>query len=144
MAYAGGGTAPANGLYAGLTRRAYTRRLPRPPARPRADGAAGRHLFPTTVALTEITGSESFVHLEARRHELGRRAARRPRVPARPALEAALDPNDIFVFDPDGRLVAAPHAGVRTRAMARIDLVDLAHSYGGNPPTRELRAEADR
>ena len=47
------------------------------------------------------------------------------------ALEAALDPDDLFVFDPDGRLVAAPAAGVRARAMARIDLVDLAHSYGG-------------
>ena len=58
-------------------------------------------------------------------------------------IEVVLDPNDIFVFAPDGRLVAAP-ARREGRAMARIDLVDLAHSYGGNPtPIRRLRAEAD-
>ena len=39
-----------------------------------------------------------------------------------------------------GRLVAAPGPDLRESDMARIDLVDLAHSYGGNDaPENHLR-----
>ena len=50
-----------------------------PTSSPSPDGtAAGHHVFPATVALTEITGSESFVHLKRDGTTLGRRPARRP------------------------------------------------------------------
>ena len=107
VTYGGGGTAPANGLYAGLTDGSYSVGF-RAHQLAVADGAAGRHLFPTTVALTEITGSESFVHLK---RDGVNWVAVLPGVhefPPGHVLEAALDPNDIFVFAPDGRLVAAP------------------------------------
>ena len=107
VSYRGGGTAPANGLYAGLADGAYSVGF-RAHQLALADGAAGHHLFPTTVALTEITGSESFVHL---RRDGVNWVAVLPGVhefPPGHALEAALDPNDIFVFAPDGRLVAGP------------------------------------
>ena len=107
VTYGGGGTAPANGLYAGLTDGSYSVGF-RAHQLALADGAAGRHLFPTTVALTEITGSESFVHLK---RDGVNWVAVLPGVhefPPGHALEAALDPNDVFVFAPDGRLVAAP------------------------------------
>ena len=107
VSYDGGGTAPANGLYAGLTDGPYSVGF-RAHQLALADGAAGHHLFPTTVALTEITGSESFVHLK---RDGVNWVAVLPGVhefPPGHALEAALDPNDIFVFAPDGRLVAAP------------------------------------
>ena len=60
------------------------------------------------MALTEITGSESFVHLK---RQDANWVAVLPGVhefPPGQAIEAALDPNDLFVFGPDGRLVAAP------------------------------------
>ena len=107
VTYGGGGTAPANGLYAGLTDGSYSVGF-RAHQLALADGATGRHLFPTTVALTEITGSESFVHLK---RDGVNWVAVLPGVhefPPGHMLEAALDPNDIFVFAPDGRLVAAP------------------------------------
>src|SRR5437016_5065761 len=73
-----------------------------------ANGQAGRHAFPATVTVTEITGSESFVHLHrdssdwvavlhgVHEYEPGRQ------------LDAVLDPDNVFVFDAAGRLVAAP------------------------------------
>src|ERR671937_2294952 len=60
--YAGGGEAPATGLYAGLADGAYRVGF-RAHQLEVANGAVGRHVFPTTVSVTEITGSESFVHL---------------------------------------------------------------------------------
>jgi len=107
VTYGGGGKAPANGLYAGLADGPYSVGF-RAHQLALANGAAGHHLFPTIVALTEITGSESFVHLK---RDGANWVAVLPGVhefPPGHALEAALDPNDIFVFAPDGRLVAAP------------------------------------
>ena len=60
------------------------------------------------MALTEITGSESFVHLK---RDDSNWVAVLPGVqqfPPGQTLEAVLDPNDIFVFAPDGQLVAGP------------------------------------
>ena len=97
--------------YAGLRRTGLHRRLPRPSARRRPAPRRAIMPLPATVAVTEITGSESFVHLDVARQQLGRRAAGRHEFPAGPALEAALDPDGLFVFDADGRLAAAPAAG---------------------------------
>jgi glycerol transport system ATP-binding protein len=107
VVYGGGGTAPANGLYARLSDGPYRVGF-RAHQLAVADGGAGHHVFPTTVALTEITGSESFVHLK---RDGTNWVAVLPGVhefPPGQAIEAALDPDDLFVFSPDGRLVAAP------------------------------------
>ena len=108
--YAGGVVAPATGLYAGLGNgeyrvgfRAHQLQL--------ATGQPGRHVFPATVTVTEITGSESFVHLHRESadwvavlhgvHEF------EPGV----VLDAVLDPDNVFVFDAAGKLVASPASG---------------------------------
>ena len=62
MQYAGGVQAPATGLYAGLGDGAYRVGF-RAHQLEVANGIAGRHAFSATVTVTEITGSESFVHL---------------------------------------------------------------------------------
>ena len=62
MQYAGGVQAPAAGLYAGLGDGAYRVGF-RAHQLEVANGIAGRHAFHATVTVTEITGSESFVHL---------------------------------------------------------------------------------
>ncbi|MGQ0685009.1 ABC transporter ATP-binding protein [Bradyrhizobium sp.] len=107
VCYAGGGEASATGLYAALPDGAYRVGF-RAHQLEVANGAAGRHVFPATVSVTEITGSESFVHLHRQssnwvavlhgvhEYEPGTR------------LDAALDPDNIFVFDAANRLVASP------------------------------------
>ncbi len=107
VVYGGGATAPASGLYAGLGDGPYRVGF-RAHQLAVANGRAGHHVFPTTVALTEITGSESFVHLK---RDGANWVAVLPGVhefPPGQEIEAALDPNDIYVFALDGRLVAAP------------------------------------
>jgi len=108
--YAGGVTAPADGLFATLGDGTY-----RVGFRPHQLGLAksrgqGRHAFPASVTVTEITGSESFVHLTrdganwvavlhgVHEYEPG------------DVLDAVLDPANVFVFDAADRLVAAPAA----------------------------------
>src|ERR1700704_809557 len=62
VAYAGGVQAPATGLYAKLGEGAYRVGF-RAHQLELANGQPGRHAFHATVTVTEITGSESFVHL---------------------------------------------------------------------------------
>ena len=105
--YAGGVRAPASGLYAKLNDGAYRVGF-RAHQLEIANGETGRHAFPATVTVTEITGSESFVHLNrdtsnwvavlhgVHEFEPGQQ------------LDAVLDPNNLFVFDSAGRLVASP------------------------------------
>ena len=105
--YAGGINAPATGLYAALADGAYRVGF-RAHQLEVANGVAGRHAFSATVTVTEITGSESFVHLHRDSsnwvavlhgvHEY------EPGV----TLDAALDPDNVFVFDAADRLVASP------------------------------------
>ena len=107
VAYQGGSRALANGLYAGLQDGPYRVGF-RAHQLAVANGADGHHVFPATVALTEITGSESFVHLK---RDGTNWVAVLPGVhefPPGQTLEAALDPDDIFIFDAEGRLVAGP------------------------------------
>jgi glycerol transport system ATP-binding protein len=106
--YEAGMQAPANGLYAALPDGAYRVGF-RAHQLQLADGRTDRHVFPAEVAVTEITGSESFVHIKRAQtdwvavlegvHEF---------LPGQ-KIEVALDPGDVFVFDA-GRLVAAPGA----------------------------------
>src|SRR3954464_9455159 len=105
--YAGGIQAPASGLYASLADGPYRVGF-RAHQLEVANGVAGRHAFSATVTVTEITGSESFVHLNRdasnwvavlqgiHEYEPGQ------------MLHAALDPDNLFVFDAADRLVASP------------------------------------
>ncbi|RXG99042.1 ABC transporter ATP-binding protein [Bradyrhizobium zhanjiangense] len=105
--YAGGTTSPASGLYAGLADGAYRVGF-RAHQLALANGEANRHAFHATVTVTEITGSESFVHLT--RDGLNWVAVLHGVHEFEPGqtIDAVLDPNDIFVFDAADRLVAAP------------------------------------
>jgi glycerol transport system ATP-binding protein len=108
VVYGGGDSAPANGLYAGLGDGPYRVGFRAHQLAVATKGAAGHHVFLATVALTEITGSESFVHLK---RDGTNWVAVLPGVhefPPGQTIEATLDPDDLFVFAPDGRLVAAP------------------------------------
>jgi glycerol transport system ATP-binding protein len=107
--YAGGVQAPATGLYAGLSDgdyrvgfRAHQLEL--------ANGIAGRHAFAATVTVTEITGSESFVHLARDASNWVAVLHGVHEFEPGHVLDAVLDPENIFVFDAAGRLVAAPGA----------------------------------
>ena len=105
--YAGGIHAPATGLYKSLADGSYRVGF-RAHQLEVANGVAGRHAFHATVTVTEITGSESFVHLNrdasnwvavlqgVHEYEPGH------------LLDAVLDPENLFVFDAADRLVAAP------------------------------------
>ena len=68
--------APASGLYARLGDGAYRVGF-RAHQLEVANGVAGRHAFSATVTVTEITGSESFVHLHRDQLQLGRGAGGR-------------------------------------------------------------------
>jgi glycerol transport system ATP-binding protein len=105
--YAGGIAAPASGLYANLNDGAYRVGF-RAHQLEIANGIAGRHAFHATVTVTEITGSESFVHLE---RDASNWVAVLPGVheyQPGDVLDAVLDPDNVFVFDAAGRLVASP------------------------------------
>jgi glycerol transport system ATP-binding protein len=107
VAYGGGVEVPASGLYANLADGEYRVGF-RAHQLEIANGAAGRHAFPATVTVTEITGSESFVHLH--REQSNWVAVLHGVHDFEPGdvLDAVLDPDNVFVFDTTGRLVAAP------------------------------------
>ena len=105
--YSGGERASVAGLYEGLNDGAYKVGF-RAHQLEVAAPSNGRHAFVTTVSVTEITGSESFVHLKREDYNW---VAVLPGIheflPGQ-ELDAVLDPNDLFIFDQTGRLVAAP------------------------------------
>ena len=107
--YAGGIQAPASGLYAQLADGPYRVGF-RAHQLEVANGIAGRHAFQATVTVTEITGSESFVHLN--RDASNWVAVLQGVHEFEPGyvLDAVLDPDNVFVFDAADRLVAAPHS----------------------------------
>jgi glycerol transport system ATP-binding protein len=105
--YAGGVQAPASGLYAKLGDGAYRVGF-RAHQLAIESSESGRHTFPATVTVTEITGSESFVHLN--RNDSNWVAVLHGVHEFAPGqqLDAVLDPDNVFVFDAAGRLVASP------------------------------------
>jgi glycerol transport system ATP-binding protein len=107
--YFGGIRAPASGLYSNLSDGLYRVGF-RAHQLEVANGTAGRHAFQATVTVTEITGSESFVHLN--RDASNWVAVLHGVHEYEPGylLDAALDPDNVFVFDVADRLVAAPVA----------------------------------
>jgi glycerol transport system ATP-binding protein len=107
VAYAGGIAAPATGLYAGLGDGAYRVGF-RAHQLELANGIPGRHAFHATVTVTEITGSESFVHLTRDGSNWVAVMHGVHEFEPGETLDAVLDPDNIFVFDAADRLVAAP------------------------------------
>jgi len=105
--YAGGIEAPASGLYAGLGDGTYRVGF-RAHQLELANGIAGRHAFQATVTVTEITGSESFVHLSRDASNWVAVLHGVHEFEPGDVLDAVLDPNNVFVFDAAGRMVAAP------------------------------------
>ncbi|MGY3586479.1 glycerol transport system ATP-binding protein [Bradyrhizobium sp. USDA 4341] len=105
--YAGGEQAPAVGLYANLPDGTYKIGF-RAHQLEVGSVVPGRHKFSATVTVTEITGSESFVHVHV--HDSNWVAVLHGVHEYEPGqvLEAALDPENIFVFDAADRLVASP------------------------------------
>jgi len=107
VAYGGGVEVPASGLYASLADGEYRVGF-RAHQVEIANGAAGRHAFPATVTVTEITGSESFVHLHREQSNWVAVLHGVHEFEPGDVLDAVLDPDNVFVFDTAGRLVAAP------------------------------------
>jgi glycerol transport system ATP-binding protein len=107
--YAGGVRAAASGLYASLGDGAYRVGF-RAHQLEIANGAAGRHAFPATVTVTEITGSESFVHLHRDADNWVAVLHGVHEFEPGQALDAVLDPDNVFVFDAADRLVASPRS----------------------------------
>jgi glycerol transport system ATP-binding protein len=105
--YAGGVEAPASGLYADLSDGPYRVGF-RAHQLELANGVAGRHAFSATVTVTEITGSESFVHLSRDASNWVAVLHGVHEFPPGHVLDAVLDPDNVFVFDAAGRVVAAP------------------------------------
>jgi glycerol transport system ATP-binding protein len=105
--YDGGVQGAATGLYAGLADGAYRVGF-RAHQLEVANGAVGHHVFPTTVSVTEITGSESFVHLHREASDWVAVLEGIHEYEPGQALNAALSPGNVFVFDATGRLVASP------------------------------------
>ncbi|MDB5504340.1 MAG: transporter ATP-binding protein [Tardiphaga sp.] len=107
--YAGGIRAPASGLYASLLDGSYRVGF-RAHQLEVANGIAGRHAFAAEVTVTEITGSESFVHLKRDASNWVAVLQGVHDFPPGHQLDAVLDPNNLFIFDSADRLVAAPQA----------------------------------
>ena len=75
-----------------------------------ANGIAGRHAFQATVTVTEITGSESFVHLNRDASNWVAVLQGVHEFEPGHVLDAVLDPDNVFVFDagrPSGRRAAS-------------------------------------
>lgn len=105
--YAGGVTAAASGLYAPLADGRYRIGF-RAHQLGVGQSAVGGHVFPVEVTVTEITGSESFIHVKhAETNWVSVLQGIHEFVPG-DRLDAVLDPANLFVFDSSDRLVAAP------------------------------------
>ena len=115
--YAGGVEAPATGLYAGLSDGQYRVGF-RAHQLELANGVAGRHAFQATVTVTEITGSESFVHLNRDASNWVAVLNGVHEFPPGHVLDAVLDPDNVFVFDAAGGVVASPGSCVFAKCIA--------------------------
>jgi glycerol transport system ATP-binding protein len=107
--YEAGMQAPANGLYAGLPDGAYRVGF-RAHQLELANGQTDRHAFSAEVAVTEITGSESFVHIKRAQTDWVAVLEGVHEFLPGDKIDVALDTSNLFVFDAGGRLVAAPNA----------------------------------
>jgi glycerol transport system ATP-binding protein len=70
-------------------------------------GSAETIAFSATVSVSEITGSESYVHMDVGRHRFVALVPGVRRLEPGTVVEAHLDPRRLLVFGRDGRLAAA-------------------------------------
>ena len=73
-------------------------------------GASDEIAIPAIVSVAEITGSESYVHLDASDHRLVALVPGVRRLEPKSAVTAYIDPRHLFLFDSAGRLAAADPA----------------------------------
>lgn len=108
VAFASGDIVPARGLLSELVEGQY--RLAFRPHQLMLGSEGGDHsyTFTANVVLSEITGSESFVHMTWSDHEWVAVAAGVHDLAPGARLVVGVDPNNLFVFDQSGRLAAAP------------------------------------
>ncbi len=106
VALSTGATVAAEGAFAGVPDGPYTigfrahhLALDRPPA--------AAFALPATVSVSEITGSESYVHLDLGAHRLIALVPGVRRLEPGQAVTAWLDPRRLFLFDDSGGLAAA-------------------------------------
>jgi len=97
---------PAAGVFAGVPDGAYrlgfrAHHLALDP------GAPGAIVLPATVSVAEITGSESFVHLDVGEHRFVALVPGVRRLEPGAMVTAHLDPARALLFDADGRRAAA-------------------------------------
>jgi ABC-type sugar transport system ATPase subunit len=103
------------------------------------DGKSQGFNFPGEVKVTELSGSESFVHVDV---GVGVWVCLAPGVyewQPGAQVEARVDANRVFVFDSSGGLATTPFStnGLRGGAMTRITLDGIAHAYGGKPRSEQ-------
>ena len=91
------------------------------------------------VSVTEITGSESFVHLDFADARWVMLAHGVHDFEPDETIEVFIDPRHLMVFDADGRRPSPRRdaGGVRRQTMARIDLDHIRHAYGAEPEVAE-------
>ncbi len=128
-----------HGLYAGLGDGAYRVGF-RAHQLEVANGIAGRHAFHATVTVTEITGSESFVHLNRDASNWVAVLQGVHEFEPGHVLDAVLDPDNVFVFDAADRLVAAPGACEGDAAWpALTSSISRTPTAATTPPPNPLR-----
>jgi glycerol transport system ATP-binding protein len=104
-----GGEAPAGGVLAAVPDGTYTVgfRAHHLALEPLGEGAL---TLPATVSVSEITGSESFIHLDAGESRFVALVPGVKRLEPGARVTAYLDPRQLFLFDASGRLTAADFA----------------------------------
>ncbi len=107
ISYPGGSRVAADGLFAALPDGAYRVGF-RAHQITLSEQPGGLHGFPAIVSVAEITGSESFVHVTSAGGDwVSVLPGVQPYVPG-DKLHAAINSDDLFVFDAHDRLVASP------------------------------------
>lgn len=102
-----GGEAPARGVFAAVPDGAYTMGFRAHHLGLEASGAPDAIHLPATVSVAEITGSESFVHLDVGDRRFVALVPGVKRLEPGAVVTAWLDPRHLFLFDETGRLAAA-------------------------------------
>jgi glycerol transport system ATP-binding protein len=108
VAFASGDKMPARGLLARLGDGAYTLAFRAHQLTFGGGNTEQSYTFPGKVLVSEITGSESFVHVAWADSEWVAVAAGVHDLPPGTPLVVGIDPSKVYVLDPSGRLAAAP------------------------------------
>jgi len=107
VALSTGGEIPAVGAFVAVADGTYTVGFRAHHLGLDGTGTADAIALPATVSVAEITGSESFVHLDAGEHRFVALVPGVRRLEPGSAVTACLDPRHLFLFDETGRLAAA-------------------------------------